>query len=71
MPTRPTVLLIDPQAGRLRNLGNRLAEEGYEVVPIADPARARRFAEGLGAAVIVTTTDALAAGVDPAAMLGG
>ncbi|MEO6192894.1 MAG: DegV family protein [Thermoanaerobaculia bacterium] len=71
MPTRPTVLLIDPQAGRLRELGNRLAEEGYEVVPIADPTRARRFAEGLGAAVIVTTTDALAAGVDPAAMLGG
>jgi DegV family protein with EDD domain len=65
------VLLIDPQAGRLRELGNRLAEEGYEVVPIADPTRARRFAEGLGAAVIVTTTDALAAGVDPAAMLGG
>jgi DegV family protein with EDD domain len=71
VPTRPTVLLIDPQAGRLRDLGNRLAEEGYEVVPIADPTRARRFAEGLGAAVIVTTTDALAAGVDPAAMLGG
>ena len=71
MPARPTVLLIDPHAGRLRDLGNRLAEEGYEVVPIADPTRARRFAEGLGAAVIVTTTDALAAGVDPAAMLGG
>jgi DegV family protein with EDD domain len=71
VPTRPTVLLIDPQAGRLRELGNRLAAEGYEVVPIADPTRASRFAEGLGAAVIVTTTDALAAGVDPAAMLGG
>jgi len=71
VPARPTVLLIDPQAGRLRELGNRLAEEGYEVVPIADPTRARRFAEGLGAAVIVATTDALAAGVDPAAMLGG
>jgi DegV family protein with EDD domain len=71
VPTRPTVLLIDPQAGRLRDLGNRLAEEGYEVVPIADPVRARRFAEGLETAVIVATTDALAAGVDPAAMLGG
>jgi len=71
VPTRPTVLLIDPQAGRLRELGNRLADEGYEVVPIADPVRARRFAEGLETAVIVATTDALAAGVDPAAMLGG
>ena len=37
MPIRPTVLLIDPQAERLRDLGNRLAAEGYEVVPVADP----------------------------------
>jgi DegV family protein with EDD domain len=71
MPARPTVLLIDPQAGRLRDLGNRLAAEGYEVVPVADTTRARRFAEGLGAVVIVTTTEGLAAGVDPAALLGG
>jgi DegV family protein with EDD domain len=71
MSVRPTVLLIDPEAGRLRELGNRLAAEGYEVVPIGDPARARRFAEGLAAAVIVTTTAALKAGVDPAALSGG
>jgi DegV family protein with EDD domain len=71
VPARPTVLLIDPEAERLRDLGNRLAAEGYEVVPIADPARARRFADGLEAAVIVTTTAALKAGVDPAALLGG
>jgi DegV family protein with EDD domain len=71
VPTRPTVLLIDPQAERLRDLGTRLAAEGYEVVPIADPTRARRFADGLGATVIVTTLEALAAGVDPAALLAG
>jgi DegV family protein with EDD domain len=71
MAARPTVLLIDPEAGRLRELGNRLAAEGYEVVPIADPARARRFADGLETAVIVTTTAAVRAGVDPAALLGG
>ncbi|HEY0557031.1 MAG TPA: DegV family protein [Thermoanaerobaculia bacterium] len=71
MPARPTVLLIDPQAERLRELGNRLAAEGYEVVPLADPARARRFAEGLEAAVIVTTTAALKTGVDLQALLGG
>jgi DegV family protein with EDD domain len=64
-------LLIDPQAGRLQDLGNRLAAEGYEVVPVADPVRARRFAEGLGTAVLVATTDALAAGIDPAALLAG
>jgi DegV family protein with EDD domain len=71
VPARPTVLLIDPQAGRLRDLGTRLAAEGYEVVPVADAAKAIRFAEGLGEAVIVTTTAAVEAGVDPAALLSG
>src|SRR3954467_6200700 len=71
MPPRPTVLLIDPPAQRLRDLGTRLAAEGYEVVPVADTTKARRFVEGLDAAVIVTTTQALAAGIDPAALLGG
>ena len=77
MPARPTVLLIDPQAERLRDLGTRLAAEGYEVVPVADTTKARRFVEGLDAAVIVTTTQALATGIDridridPAALLGG
>jgi len=68
---RPTVLLIDPQAERLRDLGNRIAAEGYEVVPVADAAKAARFASGFGEAVIVTTTEAVAAGVDPAALLSG
>jgi DegV family protein with EDD domain len=74
MPARPTVLLIDPQADRLRDLGHRLAAAGYEVVPVADAARARRFAEGLEAAVIVTTTAALAAfaaAIEPRALLAG
>ncbi|HEY0511258.1 MAG TPA: DegV family protein [Thermoanaerobaculia bacterium] len=71
MPARPTVLLIDPQADRLRDLGNRLAAEGYEVVPVADAVRARRFAEGFVTAVIVTTAAALAAGIDPTALLAG
>jgi len=61
MPTRPTVLLVDPQAERLKDLGNRLAAEGYEVVPLADAARAQRFAEGLGPAVIVVASEALSA----------
>lgn len=53
MSTRPTVLIADPQAERLRELGNRLAAEAYEVVPVTDAARIRRFAEGLESAVIV------------------
>jgi DegV family protein with EDD domain len=71
VPIRPTVLLIDPQAERLRDLGTRLAAEGYEVVPVAYAAKALRFADGLGGAVIVTTTAAVNAGVDPAALLSG
>ena len=71
MSARPTVLLIDPQAERLRDLGSRLAAEGYEVVPVAGVARAQRFAAGLDTALIVTTTAALAQGIDPAALLSG
>jgi DegV family protein with EDD domain len=67
--TRPAVLFVDPQAERLRDLGARLAAEGYEVVPVGDAARATRFAEGLDQAVIVTTLEALAAGVDLNALL--
>ena len=60
----PTVLIVDPQAERLRELGNLLAAEGYEVVPVTDAARARRFAEGLGSAVILCAYEALAGGFD-------
>ena len=67
--TRPAVLLLDPRAERLRDLGRRLAGEGYEVVPVADAARARRFAAGLGTAVIVVSTEALATVADPEALL--
>lgn len=59
MPARPTVLLIDPQAERLRELGHQLAAQGYEVVPVADAARAQRFAQGLGLVVIVVVAEAL------------
>ena len=64
MPDRPTVLIVDPQAERLRELGNRLAAEAYEVVPVTDAARARRFAAGLGSAVIIFAYEVLAEGLD-------
>ena len=69
MSTRPTVLLIDSQAGRLRELAQQLAAHQYEVVPVADAARARRFAEGLGSAVIVAASEMLASGFDPREIL--
>jgi DegV family protein with EDD domain len=66
---RSAVLLIDPDPERLEELSHGLAAEGYEVVPVADLALGRRFASGLGEALIVTTTGVVAASPDPAALL--
>jgi DegV family protein with EDD domain len=66
---RPAVLLIDPEPERLEELSHGLAAEGYEVVPVADLAKGRRFAQGLGEALIVTTTRVLAGSPEPEAVL--
>lgn len=65
---KPTVLLVDPQAERLRDLSHRLTAAGYEVVPVADIAKGQRFVAGLGTAVVVASATALSAS-DPAAFL--
>jgi DegV family protein with EDD domain len=66
---RPAVLLIDPEPARLEELSHGLAAEGYEVVPVSDLAMGRRFARGLGEALIVTTTGMMAGSPEPAALL--
>lgn len=66
---RPAVLLIDPDPERLQELSHGLAAEGYEVVPVADLAMGRRFAQGLGEAVIVATTQAVTESPDPEALV--
>jgi DegV family protein with EDD domain len=66
---RPAVLLIDPGPELLEELSHGLAAEGYEVVPVSGLALGRRFAQGLGEALIVTTTEAVAASPDPNALL--
>jgi DegV family protein with EDD domain len=66
---RPAVLLIDPEPERLEELSHGLAAEGYEVVPVSDLAMGRRFAQGLGEALIVTTTKLLAGSPEPEAVL--
>jgi DegV family protein with EDD domain len=71
---RPTVLLIEPRAERLRELAHQLTAEGCEVVPLADLAKAQRFVEGLESAVIVVAAAALhGAGdaADPGAVFDG
>lgn len=66
---RPAVLLIDPVPERLEELSHGLAADGYEAVPVSDLAMGRRFAEGLGEALIVTTTRVIAESPDPAALI--
>jgi DegV family protein with EDD domain len=66
---RPTVLLLDPQADRLRELSHHLTADGYEVVPLADAAKGRRFAQGLGSVLTVATTEALAGLPDAAELM--
>jgi DegV family protein with EDD domain len=70
---RPTVLLLDPQADRLRDLSHRLTAEGYEVVPMGDAAKAQRFIAGLTSAVVVAAAAALPpldTATDPSALTG-
>lgn len=66
---RPAVLLIDPVPERLEELSHGLAADGYEAVPVSDLAMGRRFAQGLGEALIVTTTRMVAESPDPAALI--
>jgi DegV family protein with EDD domain len=54
---KPTVLLVDAQAGRLRDLSHGLTAAGYEVVPVSDLAKGQRFAAGLESAVLVVLED--------------
>lgn len=66
---RPAVLIIDPVPERLEELSHGLAAEGYEAVPVSDLALGRRFAKGLDEALIVTTTQVVAASPDPDALI--
>jgi DegV family protein with EDD domain len=66
---RPAVLLIDPVPERLAELSHGLAADGYEAVPVSDLALGRRFGQGLGEALIVTTTRVVAESPDPAALI--
>ncbi len=66
---RPAVLLIDPVASRLDELSHGLAAEGYEVVPVSGLAIGRRFAQGLGEALVVITSRLVAESPDREALL--
>src|SRR5436305_5961230 len=51
--TRPTVLVVDPETSRRREIAHGLTGFGYEVVPAVGAAEGRRFAAGLGPGIVV------------------
>src|ERR1700681_4519604 len=52
---RPSVLLVDPESSRRREISHGLAGFGYEVIPAVGPDEGRRFAAGLGPGIVVLT----------------
>ncbi|MEA2695318.1 MAG: fatty acid kinase fatty acid binding subunit [Acidobacteriota bacterium] len=54
---RPALLVVDPDSSRRRELARGLSGFGYEVVPAVDAQEGRRFAAGLGLAVVVAAMD--------------
>lgn len=54
--TRPSVLLVEPDAGLRKEISTGLARFGYEVVPAVDTREGVRFAEGLGPLMMVADT---------------
>jgi DegV family protein with EDD domain len=59
---RPTVLVVDPQTERRKDLSRGLTSLGYEVIPALDEEQGHRFAERLAAAVVVAPLSFLAEG---------
>lgn len=62
--------MFDPEPSRRRALSIGLTAEGYEVVPVVDADEARRFARGLGPAVVVAPAGSRQLGVDVLEDLG-
>ena len=60
---RPSVLVVDPEAARRREVSHGLTGFGYEVIPAVGVEEGRRFAAGLGPGVVVVPL-ALARGAD-------
>lgn len=60
---RPSVLVVDPESVRRKEISNGLTGFGYEVIPTVGVAEGRRFAATLGPGVVVVPL-ALARGGD-------
>lgn len=51
--SRPSVLVVDPEAPRRRELALGLSGFGYEVIPAVDAQEGKRFADSLGPGIVV------------------
>ena len=51
--SRPSVLVVDPETARRREVSHGLSGFGYEVIPAVGVDEGKRFAEGLGPGVVV------------------
>lgn len=60
---RPSVLVVDPEAARRREISHGLAAFGYEVIPAVGVEEGRRFARSLGPGIVVAPAG-LARGAD-------
>ena len=54
--SRPSVLVVDPETSRRKELAHGLTEFGYEVIPAIDETQGMLFAEELGPGVVVAPT---------------
>lgn len=63
--SRPSVLVVDPEAARRREISHGLSGFGYEVVPAVGAEEGRRYAQTLGPGIVVAPA-ALARGNDGA-----
>jgi DegV family protein with EDD domain len=59
---RPSVLVVDPETSRRKELAHGLTEFGYEVIPAIDESQGILFAEELGPGVVVAPTSLGAGG---------
>jgi DegV family protein with EDD domain len=60
-----SVLVVDPDVSRRRELAHGLSGYGYEVIPAVDEAEGRRFAASLGPGIVVAPVSVAAAGDTP------
>ena len=65
MAPRPSVLFVDPDAGRRRGIAPLLSGFGYEVILAVGAEEGRRFADGLGLGIVVAPVE-LVRGADGA-----